>query len=493
MSKPLIIIVFLIGVFNYIYAQNEQVVVHSFSNVVGITLEGGLTNGYTDFIKNSIDFHGRGLVDFFFYSNSKGTFGLRLFGGLAYLRATGGVNSEIPRLNLTTLRTRIYQFGGGYSYIYMLNKIIHPYLFLGISYVIYNPKGNNNFDISSFTRNKFVNHDLNYNAEIGTRFLIEDYLSINLGISIYYNLSDNLDGVWINDNNDFYSTYNFGISYYFLNAKDSDGDGIDDSDDLCPNTPAHVNVDKFGCPLDSDKDGVPDNKDICPNTPPSIVVDDNGCPIDLDEDGIPDCIDKCLNTPKNINVDDTGCPTDEDEDGIPDYLDKCPNTPAGTEVNINGCPVDTDKDGVPDYLDNCPATPQDVEVNKYGCPLNMLINKYKKTVINKFAKNSSTIPSSEKEKLDNFIAFLKAHPNLKCEILGYTDNYRSYKTNYVLSVNRAIAVLKYFIKNGLERTRFRIKGMSYLNPIADNELEYGRALNRRVEINILNYNQNYTD
>jgi OOP family OmpA-OmpF porin len=61
--------------------------------------------------------------------------------------------------------------------------------------------------------------------------------------------------------------------------------------------------------------------------------------IDSDHDGVPDNIDKCPNTPAGVKVDKFGCPIDSDGDGVPDYLDKCPNTPKGVHVDKYGCPV----------------------------------------------------------------------------------------------------------------------------------------------------------
>ncbi len=61
--------------------------------------------------------------------------------------------------------------------------------------------------------------------------------------------------------------------------KDSDGDGVVDSRDECPNTPAGVAVNAFGCPKDSDGDGVPDFKDKCPGTTKGVKVNADGCEI----------------------------------------------------------------------------------------------------------------------------------------------------------------------------------------------------------------------
>jgi OOP family OmpA-OmpF porin len=70
-----------------------------------------------------------------------------------------------------------------------------------------------------------------------------------------------------------------------------------------------------------------------PKTKPKPVI------IDTDHDGVPDSMDKCPNTPAGVKVDKFGCPVDSDADGVPDYLDKCPNTPKGIHVDKNGCPV----------------------------------------------------------------------------------------------------------------------------------------------------------
>ncbi len=71
----------------------------------------------------------------------------------------------------------------------------------------------------------------------------------------------------------------FARKIFYRIVKDSDGDGVIDSKDLCPDTPAGVEVDEHGCPLDSDGDGVPDYLDKCPDTPMDLVVDEFGCPI----------------------------------------------------------------------------------------------------------------------------------------------------------------------------------------------------------------------
>jgi hypothetical protein len=63
---------------------------------------------------------------------------------------------------------------------------------------------------------------------------------------------------------------------------DTDGDGVIDLWDNCPNTPAGVAVDEYGCPLDGDKDGVPDFMDDELDSAPGAIVDAHGVTIDDD-------------------------------------------------------------------------------------------------------------------------------------------------------------------------------------------------------------------
>jgi OOP family OmpA-OmpF porin len=59
--------------------------------------------------------------------------------------------------------------------------------------------------------------------------------------------------------------------------------------------------------------------------------------IDTDGDGVPDSLDQCPDTPADVEVDEFGCPLDGDMDGVFDYLDDCLYTPFGAHVNEYGC------------------------------------------------------------------------------------------------------------------------------------------------------------
>jgi len=74
-------------------------------------------------------------------------------------------------------------------------------------------------------------------------------------------------------------------------------------------------------------------------------------------------------------------------------------------------------------------------------------------------------------------------PDLKIAVVGHTDNVGGYETNLDLSRQRADAVVAELVAAyGVAADRLFAAGASFLAPIASNETDEGRALNRRVEL-----------
>lgn len=90
-------------------------------------------------------------------------------------------------------------------------------------------------------------------------------------------------------------------------------------------------------------------------------------------------------------------------------------------------------------------------------------------------------PESKIE-LNKVVHLLKANPSLTIQINGYTDSVGSEQHNLELSKNRAQAVVNYLISKGIESQRLNAKGYGASHPVASNETEEGRALNRRTEM-----------
>lgn len=81
--------------------------------------------------------------------------------------------------------------------------------------------------------------------------------------------------------------------------------------------------------------------------------------------------------------------------------------------------------------------------------------------------------------------FLTDNPDVSIEISAHTDSKGSDEYNLQLSQKRAESVVQYLINKGINPERLIAKGYGESMPVADNETEEGRALNRRVEMKIL--------
>jgi outer membrane protein OmpA-like peptidoglycan-associated protein len=280
---------------------------------------------------------------------------------------------------------------------------------------------------------------------------------------------------------------------------DRDHDDVPDTLDACPDKPGPPSVDAAinGCPPppDTDGDGIQNTLDACPDEKgsPSADPELNGCPPDADQDGIPDAEDAC---PLRAGVEQTdpkqnGCPPDSDHDGIIDADDACPDVPGAPskDPDYNGCPYDPDhdKDGIPDEVDACPKEPGpgDPDPKKNGCPRAVLRGGEIRILDQvRFEQNSARIAKG-KDSADVLAAVAKVmiqHPEIKkLEVQGHTDNRGDTKANKRLSEQRARAVVKALVAQGLDASRFTAVGYGDERPIDSNTTEDGRKSNRRVE------------
>ena len=87
--------------------------------------------------------------------------------------------------------------------------------------------------------------------------------------------------------------------------------------------------------------------------------------------------------------------------------------------------------------------------------------------------------------LNTIAGTLKEYNQTIVEVSGHTDSIGSDADNQTLSERRANSVASYLIGQGLMRERFEIVGMGERYPVASNDTDSGRALNRRVEIRLL--------
>jgi outer membrane protein OmpA-like peptidoglycan-associated protein len=96
------------------------------------------------------------------------------------------------------------------------------------------------------------------------------------------------------------------------------------------------------------------------------------------------------------------------------------------------------------------------------------------------------LPESEPE-LTKLVSFLKNNPNLEVEIQGHTDNSGRTESNLELSKMRAKSVVEYLVSNGIPGIRLQSKGFGETSPVAPNDTDGGRKLNRRTTVKIDKY------
>jgi len=102
-----------------------------------------------------------------------------------------------------------------------------------------------------------------------------------------------------------------------------------------------------------------------------------------------------------------------------------------------------------------------------------------------FDYNKSSLREESKSELQKLINMLDENLTIKLEISGHTDNKGNADYNQKLSEDRAKAVVSYLIVNGIPIEQVTYKGYGLSQPIATNDTEEGRQLNRRTEFKIL--------
>lgn len=102
-----------------------------------------------------------------------------------------------------------------------------------------------------------------------------------------------------------------------------------------------------------------------------------------------------------------------------------------------------------------------------------------------FAKNKSIPISRLQPQLEKIAEFMHNKKNVIIRVEGHTDATGSPETNLRLSLQRSEAVKAYLVQKNIPSYRIQTIGFGKTRPIATNETEFGRRLNRRTEIVIV--------
>jgi outer membrane protein OmpA-like peptidoglycan-associated protein len=108
-----------------------------------------------------------------------------------------------------------------------------------------------------------------------------------------------------------------------------------------------------------------------------------------------------------------------------------------------------------------------------------IVINFKEKVL--FGYDQSDLGSSAQVNLDKLVNVLNRYPDTDIKIIGHTDSKGSDDYNQGLSERRATAVVSYLRSHNIASGRLSAKGMGESDPIAANDTEENRSLNRRVE------------
>ena len=87
--------------------------------------------------------------------------------------------------------------------------------------------------------------------------------------------------------------------------------------------------------------------------------------------------------------------------------------------------------------------------------------------------------------LNRVVKLLQENPSIVIEMSAHTDSRGSDEYNITLSGNRARSVMEYILSKGIDPARITSQGYGETMPVATNDTDDGRQLNRRVEFKIV--------
>jgi OmpA-OmpF porin, OOP family len=102
-----------------------------------------------------------------------------------------------------------------------------------------------------------------------------------------------------------------------------------------------------------------------------------------------------------------------------------------------------------------------------------------------FDAGKMKITSSSFEELDEVALMLKNNPKMVIQLEGHTDTRGNANANLTLSQERVLAVKAYLISKGSNKRRIKTKSFGGTQPISLEDTEEAHALNRRVELRVL--------
>jgi len=101
-----------------------------------------------------------------------------------------------------------------------------------------------------------------------------------------------------------------------------------------------------------------------------------------------------------------------------------------------------------------------------------------------FAQSKYFLRENSYPELQRLVRTLKDYPTVEIKLEGHTDNQGDPALNLKLSQDRVNEVKKYLVQKGVNSARISTEGFGDTKPLASNDKEETRKLNRRVEFRI---------
>lgn len=165
---------------------------------------------------------------------------------------------------------------------------------------------------------------------------------------------------------------------------------------------------------------------------------------------------------------------DSDQDGVADYLDVEPNTPSGVFVNTRGQRtniaglLDSDKSKIVNFQ---PSIQQLAE---------QLIEQKRHILFFEF--NNVELIEQSKINLAFIAEYLIKYPEVKIEIVGYTDPVGNALINEKLSLRRAQRIKQLLVRNHINPDHIEVRGGGIFKSALESTDNLTHPISRRVEI-----------
>jgi outer membrane protein OmpA-like peptidoglycan-associated protein len=126
---------------------------------------------------------------------------------------------------------------------------------------------------------------------------------------------------------------------------------------------------------------------------------------------------------------------------------------------------------------------KEIKKNIYLLP----IEAGQKMILNSvfFEQSKADILPNSYPELDRIVKVMTENPTMEIMLEGHTDNQGDWDANLQLSKQRVEEVRKYLASKDINLKRVQTQGYGSTRPVASNNSEEKRKMNRRVEVMII--------